>query len=143
VPLSLEVKQLLEEWKQQNPPLKPYDFIFTVHGLRLGRSRVEAAVERIARAAGIEEHVNPHRLRHTLATLAINRGMPLESVAALLGHRSLSMTMVYARISNRTVQQEYAQVSRHLEELCTRVELPGAQENISSPALVEGTQCRS
>ena len=48
--------------------------------------------------------------------------------------------MVYARIGNRTVQQEYAQVSRHLEELCTRVELPGAQENISSPALVEGTQ---
>jgi len=97
-------------------------------------------MERISEAAGIEEHINPHRLRHTLATLAINRGMPLESVAALLGHRSLSMTMVYARIGNRTVQQEYAQVSQHLEDLCTRVELPGAQENLSSPALIEGTQ---
>jgi site-specific recombinase XerD len=140
VPLSLEVKQLLEEWKQQHPPLKSYDFIFTERGLRFARTRIEKAMERISKAAGIEERINPHRLRHTLATLAINRGMPLESVAALLGHRSLSMTMVYARIGNRTVQQEYALVSQHLEDLCTRVELPGTQENISSPALIEGTQ---
>lgn len=78
----------------------------------------------------------PHRLRHTLATLAVNRGMPLESIAALLGHRSLSMTMVYARIGNRTVQQEYSQVSQHLEEL-SRAVLPGPGQ-----ALVEGNQMR-
>ena len=41
------------------------------------------------RAAGIG-HVSPHQLRHTLATQAINRGMSLEAIAALLGHRSLS-----------------------------------------------------
>ena len=94
-------------------------------------------MERVSKAAGIKEHISPHRLRHTLATLAINRGMPLESIAALLGHRSLSMTMVYARIGNRTVQQEYSQVSEHLEELCNRVDLLNRQ-----PALVEGAQMR-
>jgi len=37
------------------------------------------------------------------------------------------MTMVYARIGNRTVQQEYSQVSEHLEELCNRVDLLNRQ----------------
>jgi len=107
-------------------------------GHRLGRGKVALAVERIGKAAGINEHISPHRLRHTLATLAINRGMHLESISALLGHRSLSMTMVYAKIGNRTVQQEYSQVSEHLEELCNRVGLLNRQ-----PALVEGTHmCR-
>jgi hypothetical protein len=97
-------------------------------------------VERVRKAAGIKEHISPHRLRHTLATLAINRGMPLESIAALLGHRSLSMTMVYARIGNRVVQQEYSQVSQHLEEICGRVDL--TDNKPVNAGLVEGTQMR-
>jgi integrase len=137
IPLHPEVKGLLDEWIAQSPPKKPYDFLFASHGHRLGRGKVTLAVERIRKAAGIKEHISPHRLRHTLATLAINRGMPLESIAALLGHRSLSMTMVYARIGNRTVQQEYSQVSEHLEELCNRVDLLNNQ-----PVLTEGAQMR-
>jgi len=137
IPLHPEVKNLLDEWVKQSSPKKPYDFLFASHGYRLGRGKVALAVERVRKAAGIKEHISPHRLRHTLATLAINRGMPLESIAALLGHRSLSMTMVYARIGNRTVQQEYSQVSEHLEELCNRVDLLNRQ-----PALAEGSQMR-
>jgi integrase len=137
IPLHPEVKQLLDEWVSQSPPREPYDFLFTSHGYRLGRGKVALAVERIGKAAGIKEHIAPHRLRHTLATLAVNRGMPLESIAALLGHRSLSMTMVYARIGNRTVQQEYSQVSQHLEEL-SRTVVPDPGE----PTLVEGNQMR-
>jgi site-specific recombinase XerD len=56
----------------------------------------------IANTAGIG-HVHPHQLRHTLATQAINRGMSLEAIAALLGHKTLRMTLVYARIADRTV----------------------------------------
>ncbi|MFH0768221.1 MAG: tyrosine-type recombinase/integrase [Chloroflexota bacterium] len=137
IPLHPEVKGLLDEWIVQSLPKKPYDFLFASHGYRLGRGKVTLAVERVRKAASIKEHISPHRLRHTLATLAINRGMPLESIAALLGHRSLSMTMVYARIGNRTVQQEYSQVSEHLEELCNRVDLLNNQA-----PLTEGAQMR-
>jgi len=137
IPLHPEVKELLDEWVAQSLPKEPYEFLFTRHGYRLGRGKVALAVKRIGKAAGIKEHINPHRLRHTLATLAVNRGMPLESIAALLGHRSLSMTMVYARIGNRTVQQEYSQVSQHLEEL-SRAVVPDPTEL----ALVEGNQMR-
>jgi len=139
IPLHPEVKQLLDEWVNQSSPKKPYDFLFTEHGYRLRRGKVALAIERISKEAGIKEHVSPHRLRHTLATLAINRGMPLESIAALLGHRSLSMTMTYARIGNRTVQQEYSKVSQHLEELCNRTVVSDGPAELT---LVEGSQMR-
>ncbi|MDO8473858.1 MAG: tyrosine-type recombinase/integrase [Dehalococcoidia bacterium] len=142
VPLNPEVKQLLDEWMEQNPPKKPYDFIFTQYGRRFERGKVALAVARIGQAAGIKERISPHRLRHTLATMAINRGMPLESIAALLGHRSLSMTMVYARIGNRTVQQEYAKVSQHLENLCNNTAPSNGEGGCQQPALVEGDQMR-
>jgi hypothetical protein len=56
-------------------------------------------------------------LRHTLATQAINRGMRLEAIAALLGHRSMEMTLVYARIANRVVADEHQAVSAKIDTL--------------------------
>jgi hypothetical protein len=142
VPLHSEVKQLLDEWTAQHPPRRPYDFLFTLYGRRIGRGKVDLAVKRIAREAGIQGSISPHRLRHTLATIAINRGMPLESIAALLGHRSLSMTLVYARIGNRTVQQEYSAVSQRLEQLCNQVQSPDDKGSPVTPTIAEGTQMR-
>ena len=61
--------------------------------------------------------MHPHRLRHTLATQAINRGMRLEAIAALLGHKKMEMTLIYARIANRVVADEYAAVSAKIDAL--------------------------
>jgi integrase len=57
IPLHPEVKQLLDEWVSQSPPKKPYDFLFTGHGYRLGRGKVALSVERIGKEAGIKEHI--------------------------------------------------------------------------------------
>ena len=70
------------------------------------RRTIHRYVASVARRAGIG-HVHPHQLRHTLATQCINRGMSLEAVAALLGHRSPKMTGVYARISSEVVANQY------------------------------------
>ena len=58
-------------------------------------------------------------IRHLQITLftSFNRGMSLEAIAALLGHRSMRMTLVYARIANRTVADEYFSVSEKVEAL--------------------------
>jgi len=77
----------------------------------------------------------PHQLSHTLATQAINRGMSLEAIAALLGHRSLSMTMVYARIPDRIVAEEYFAVSEKVEALYDKPK--------ALPAAAEGPRCAS
>ena len=71
-------------------------------------------VTAVGRRAGVG-HVHPHALRHTLATQCINRGMSLEAIAALLGHRSPRMTLVYARISDTTVAEQYFTATGALE----------------------------
>jgi hypothetical protein len=68
-------------------------------------------VSRVGRAAGVLG-VHPHRLRHTLTTQAINRGMRLEAIAAPhIKHRKMEMTLIYTRIATRVVADEYAAVS--------------------------------
>ncbi len=69
--------------------------LLTERGRPIPPTRVDKAVAKTAAAAGLWR-VHPHQLCHTLATQAVNRGMSLEAIAALLGHRDLSMTMVYA-----------------------------------------------
>jgi site-specific recombinase XerD len=54
-----------------------------------------------------EASVTPHRLRHTLATRLINRGMSLESLRKLLGHKHLRTTQQYARVYDVTVREQF------------------------------------
>jgi site-specific recombinase XerD len=116
IPLHPQLKELLDEWLAHRPEGLRSKLIFVEQGRQIPESRVDAAVAKAARTAGIGR-VSPHRLRHTLATQAINRGMSLEAIAALLGHRSLHMTLVYAKIADRAVADEYFTVSEKVEAL--------------------------
>ena len=133
IPLHPQLKTMLDEWLADRPASLRSSWLFVEHGQRIGEGRVDRAVAKAARAAGIGR-VTPHQLRHTLATQAINRGMSLEAIAALLGHRSMRMTMVYARIANRTVADEYFSVSEKVEALYD------APKNL--PAGAEGAEMR-
>lgn len=116
VPLHPQLKTLLDDWIAMRGNEIRSNLLFLERGRRIGPSRVSTAVASTAEAAGIG-HVTPHQLRHTLATQAINRGMSLEAIAALLGHKSMTMTLVYARIADRTVADEYFAVSQQVEAL--------------------------
>jgi site-specific recombinase XerD len=94
-----------------NPLLLPRE-----NGRPLDRHTVTRLINKAGAAAGLT-HIHPHQLRHTLATQVINRGMTLEAIAALLGHRSLDMTLRYAKIANRTVADEYFAVTEKVESL--------------------------
>jgi len=116
VPLHPNAQRLLADWTATHPPAGGY--LLHHHGRPLDRHHVGRIVKRVARAAGLG-HVHPHQLRHTLATQAINRGMRLEAIATMLGHRSLRMTLTYARIANKTVADEYATASAKIDALYT------------------------
>ena len=116
IPLHPHLVELLAEYRQTRPEPDSAILLTNHDGQPLNRHVVTRMLNRVAKAAGIG-HVHPHRLRHTLATQAINRGMSLEAIAALLGHRSLDMTRRYARIANRTVADEYDAVSAKVENL--------------------------
>ncbi len=116
VPLHPELKALLDDWIGRRPTGLRSNRLVLDRGRPITAGRVDRALARVAAAAGIG-HVTPHQLRHTLATQAVNRGMSLDAIAALLGHRTLAMTMVYARIADRTVADEYVAVTEKVEAL--------------------------
>lgn len=70
---------------------------------RLSEHGVWQILKRLGLRAGIEK-VHPHRYRATAATNALNRGMPLQDVQALLGHEDINTTMIYCTVSRDNVR---------------------------------------
>ncbi|HXY27096.1 MAG TPA: tyrosine-type recombinase/integrase [Acidimicrobiales bacterium] len=115
VPLHPRLVELLNSWKD-HPDCGVGGLLIANCGRPLNRHVVTRMVRRIAKAAGIG-HVHPHQLRHTLATQALNRGMRLEAVGQLLGHRSLKMTAIYARMSDRNLAEQFRAVADRIDAL--------------------------
>ncbi|HEY5455402.1 MAG TPA: site-specific integrase [Acidothermaceae bacterium] len=116
LPLHPHLVDLIGDYRTRyvsasNPLLLPRE-----NGKPMDRHGVTRYLNKAATDAGIG-HVHPHQMRHTLATQAINRGMSLEAIAAMLGHHSMDMTLRYAKIANRTVADEYFAVTEKVEAL--------------------------
>jgi site-specific recombinase XerD len=117
VPLHPSLIDLHQTWLEWNGP-NDTGRLISNKGRPLSVDVVRRIVKRCARVAGIG-HVHPHQLRHTLATQSINNGMSLEAVSAMLGHRSMRMTLLYARIADRTVADEYFAAADKVDQLYT------------------------
>ena len=51
--------------------------------------------------------VHPHKFRRTMATMAIDKGMPIEQVQKLLGHIKIDTTMEYAMVNQNNVKNSH------------------------------------
>ena len=114
VPLLPMLVDLIVEYKATRGRSRSGHLLERDDGRAFDRRTVHRYVASVAKRAGVG-HVHPHQLRHTLATQSINRGMSLEAIAALLGHRSMDMTLIYARISDDTVADAYFKVTEAVE----------------------------
>jgi integrase/recombinase XerD len=76
-------------------------------GGRLSRQGAWAVVRRYARAAGIDDHLSPHVLRHSCATHMLDHGADVRAVQELLGHASISTTQVYTQVSAAHLRAAY------------------------------------
>ena len=70
---------------------------------RLSISGVEVRLRKLGQIANINK-VHPHKFRRTLATMAIDKGMPIEQVQKLLGHVKIDTTMHYAMVNQSNVK---------------------------------------
>ena len=70
---------------------------------RLGIAGVEIRLRKLGHKLGIQK-VHPHKFRRTLATKAIDKGMPIEQVQQLLGHQKIDTTLQYAMVSQNNVK---------------------------------------
>ncbi len=73
---------------------------------RLEISGVEIMLRKLGRKLGITR-IHPHKFRRTLATNAIDKGMPVEQVQKLLGHTKIDTTMQYAMVDQNNVKNSY------------------------------------
>lgn len=70
---------------------------------RLSISGIESRVRTLGRRLGMEK-VHPHKFRRTLATRAIDKGMPIEQLQQLLGHKRIDTTLHYAMVKQSNVK---------------------------------------
>ncbi len=73
---------------------------------RLQISGVEIRLRNIGKDLNMTK-VHPHKFRRTLATMAIDKGMPIEQVQHLLGHQSLDTTLQYAMVNQANVKRSH------------------------------------
>ena len=68
---------------------------------------VQLMVRDAAQRAGLVQHVTPHRLRASVATLLLDAGMPIDQVQKFLRHKHLSTTQIYVETSLRSLGEHY------------------------------------
>jgi len=97
---KIHLQTYLNDRKNECQPL--FCSLQEPHG-RLEVSGVEIALRKIGKDAGID-NVHPHKFRRTLATKAIDKGMPIEQVQRLLGHSQIDTTLEYAMVDDTNVK---------------------------------------
>ena len=100
---KLHLQDYLKERVDDNPALfvtldAPYE--------RLKISGVEIRVRELGRKLNMDK-IHPHKFRRTMATRAIDKGMPIEQVQKILGHSQIDTTMQYAIVNQNNVKSAH------------------------------------
>ena len=100
---KIHLKNYLNSIKDSDPAL--FVSLDAPHE-RLNISGVEIRLRQLGRRLGIQK-VHPHKFRRTVATKAIDKGMPIEQVQSLLGHSQIDTTMHYAMVNQNNVKESH------------------------------------
>lgn len=100
---KLHLQDYISKRLDSNPALfvtldKPYN--------RLRISGVEIRIRELGRNLNLER-IHPHKFRRTMATRAIDKGMPIEQVQRILGHSQIDTTMQYAMVNQNNVKTSH------------------------------------
>ena len=115
VPLDADTVALVDRIVEERSTARPLrhpktgravEFLLVHHGRRVSPDGLRNELARAAAEAGLP-HATPHQLRHTYATALVNAGVSLQSLMALLGHRTAEMSLRYGRLFDATVRAEY------------------------------------
>ena len=106
MPIHAQAVHTLEQYLERardKIPGKDEDekaLFLNMRGGRLTRQGLWLIVKKYAKAAGLGTDITPHILRHSFATHVLAGGLNLRQVQELLGHRSISTTQVYTRVTS-------------------------------------------
>ena len=117
VPLHPIAETIINQCKKERPSMKEMqtvkgkgnDFIFHC---ACSRSVMSAKLSIVGKACGIRERLSYHMARHTFATLSLSAGIPIESIAKMMGHASISSTQIYAQVTDNKISEDMDRLIR-------------------------------
>jgi integrase/recombinase XerC len=110
VPVGQSAANALEHWMTLRPALdqQQCSLVFIgKSGQPLGARTVQRRLDARARAAGVDQHVHPHALRHSAATHLLESSGDLRAIQEFLGHASLSTTQIYTHLDFQHLAEVY------------------------------------
>lgn len=100
---KIHLKRYIESRSDKNPAL--FVSLSSPHN-RLTIGGIESRLRQLGKGAGLSK-IHPHKFRRTLATMAIDKGMPIEQVQRLLGHVKIDTTLHYAMVNQTNVKMAH------------------------------------
>jgi len=79
---------------------------------RISNQKINTYLKELANLVGIRKTITHHVGRHTFATQALNRGIPVEVVQKLMGHTDIQTTQIYAKLLTSTIVKEMQKMGR-------------------------------
>jgi site-specific recombinase XerD len=92
----------------------PDDHVFLYRAEPVHKDLVRCRIKVAGERTGVK--VTPHALRHTYATQLLNAGCPITSIQKLLGHRRINSTLIYARVHDPQVADDYFAAMAQIEK---------------------------
>ena len=77
-----------------------------------GRSVMNNKLSTVGLACGIRQRLSFHMARHTFGTLSLSAGIPIESIAKMMGHASISSTQIYAQVTDKKISEDMDKLIR-------------------------------
>ena len=96
-------KELARNEEQQTVKEKGDSLVFPHE---CSRSVINDRLSIVGKACGIKERLSFHMARHTFGTMTLNAGIPIESIAKMMGHASISSTQIYAQITDNKISED-------------------------------------
>lgn len=103
---KVHLREYLDSRTDDNPAL--FVTLNSPHK-RLKISGVEIRIRELGRSVSAER-IHPHKFRRTMATRAIDKGMPIEQVQKILGHSQIDTTMQYAMVNQTNVKNSHMKI---------------------------------
>ena len=100
-----------QERNEERKTVKEKDnsFIFRTN---CSRSVMNAKIDIVGKACGIRERLSYHMARHTFGTMSLGAGIPIESIAKMMGHTSISSTQIYAQVTDNKISEDMDRLIR-------------------------------
>ena len=76
------------------------------------RSAMNNKLSTVGLACGIRQRLSFHMARHTFGTLSLSAGIPIESIAKMMGHASISSTQIYAQVTDKKISEDMDKLIR-------------------------------